>query len=247
MSQPSEPSVAPWREQPNWYVTNGIKIVGPVDTRLLLRGIDVGKVTRHCHVAQHSWPSWREQSHIREIRALRRWQHSRTLVPGIEPVKQALRRPHLDASVLERVRSEEGALGRALELAIRATKASVALLHQPKPPHIGLVTSFARGPGMGVNLGEVVPWHDEARVIASQDRALLGTPETELWARASARRLSTRIHRRVTGVALVPIRFGDIRGLLELGRYDHTFRQSDLLVLEDLGSSLEAQLDRFTP
>lgn len=246
MSQPSE-SVnphrgAPWRELPNWYVTNGQKVVGPVDTQLLLRGINGGKVNRECYVAQHSWSSWREQNAIREIRSLRRWQHSQKVVPGIEPVKQALRRPRFDGAPLERAACEDGVLARALELAIASTKANVGVLHQPKAPHVGLVTSFAHGPGMGLNLGEVVPWHDEARAVATEDRALLGAPESDVWARASARRLSNRINRRVSGVALVPIHVGGARGLLELGRYDHCFRESDVRVLEDLSSSLIARL-----
>jgi hypothetical protein len=234
---------APWRELPSWYVTNGRKVVGPVDTQLLLRGINVGRVTRECYVAQHSWSSWREQNAIREIRSLRRWEHSQKFVPGIEPVKQALRAPRFDGSPLERAAGEDGVLARALQLAMASTKANVGVLHQPKAPHVGLVTSFAHGPGMGLNLGEVVPWHDEARAAASEDHALLGAPESDAWARASARRLSNRLNRRVSGVALVPIRVGGARGLLELGRYDHTFRQSDVRVLEDLSSSLVARLE----
>lgn len=247
MSQSSESVAASrsalWRELPNWYVTNGQKVVGPVDTQLLLRGINVGRVTRECYVAQHSWSNWREQNAVREIRSLRRWEHSQKFVPGIEPVRQALRAPRFDGSTLERAAGEDGVLARALELAIASTKANVGVLHQPKAPHVGLVTSFAHGPGMGLNLGEVVPWHDEARAVAGEDRALLGEPDSDVWARASARRLSNRQNRRVSGVALVPIRLGGTRGLLELGRYDHTFRQSDVRVLEDLSSSLVARLE----
>jgi hypothetical protein len=234
----------PWRELPNWYVTNGSAVIGPVNTNLLLRGISFGRVTRECYIAQHSWSSWREQNHIREIRSLRRWQHSQKVVPGIEPIKQAMRQPRLDASALERVAEEDRVLSRALELAIVTTKASVGVMHQPKPPHIGLVTSYAHGPGMGTNLGDVVPWHDEARAVAVGDRALLGDPERDPWARASARRLSNRINRRVSGVALVSVSFGGSRGMLELGRYDHTFRQSDIDVLEDLSRSIVLRLDR---
>jgi hypothetical protein len=246
MTQPSlrhDPTRAtPWRELPNWYVTNGQAVVGPVNTQLLLRGISAGRVERQCYVAQYSWSNWREQNHVREIRSLRRWQHSQKTVPGIEPIKQALRPPRFDGSALERIRDEDNVLSRALELAMQTTKANVGIMHQPKPPHIGLVTSFAYGPGMGVNLGEVVPWHDDARVVAACDRAQLGTPEQDAWARASARRLSNRINRRVSGVALVSISFGNSRGLLELGRYDHTFRQSDIGVLEDLSRSIVLRL-----
>jgi hypothetical protein len=217
-----------------------------VDTNLLLRGISVGKVERECYVAQYSWSNWREQNFIREIRSLRRWQHSQKLVPGIEPIKQAMRTLRFDGTPLERTASEDSVLGRALELAMQTTKANVGVMHQPRPPHVGLVTSFAHGPGMGINLGEVVPWHDEARIVAAGDRALLGTPEQDAWARASARRLSTRINRRVNGVALVSIAFGGSRGLLELGRYDHTFRQSDLAVLEDLSRSIVVRLGQLS-
>lgn len=247
MNQPSPrldtSRVAPWRELPNWYVTNGRAVVGPVNIGLLLRGISVGKVHRECYVAQHSWSNWREQNYIREIRSLRRWQHSQKVVPGIEPIKQALRAPRLDASPIERAACEDAVLLRALELAIKATKANVGVLHQPKPPHIGLVTSYAHGPGMGVNLGEVVPWHDEARIVAGSERAQLGDPERDAWARASARRLSNSINRRVNGVALVSISFGEGRGLLELGRYDHPFRHNDVTVLEDLSRTLMLRLE----
>ena len=247
LSESTDTARAPFGgEGPNWYVTNGQKVVGPVDTSLLLRGINHGRVARECYVAQHNWSNWREQNYVREIRSLRRWQHSQKSVPGIEPVKQALRGPRVDVSPLERAACEDSVLTRALELAIQATKASVGIMHQPKPPHIGLVTSFAHGPGMGVNLGEVVPWHDEARAVASTERAQLGNPEQDGWARASARRLSNRINRRVSGVALVSISFGGSRGLLELGRYDHTFRQADVNVLNELSSTLGTRLERLT-
>jgi hypothetical protein len=237
---------APWRELPSWYVTNGQKVVGPVDTSLLLRGINHGRVNRECHVAQYNWSNWREQNNVREIRCLRRWQHSQKFVPGIEPVKQTLRPARVDVTEIEQQACEDSVLSRALELAIRTTKASVGIMHQPRPPHVGLVTSFAHGPGMGMNLGEVVPWHDEARIVAGSDRAQLGTPESDAWARASARRLSNRMNRRVSGVIAVSVRFGGSRGLLELGRYDHTFRQTDISALEDLSSSIELRLERLS-
>ena len=42
---------APWRELPNWYVTNGQKVVGPVDTQLLL-----GLGYRQLSAAPHNIP-----------------------------------------------------------------------------------------------------------------------------------------------------------------------------------------------
>jgi hypothetical protein len=237
--------VSPWKELPNWYVTNGTSVVGPVGTSLLLRGIADGRVTRECQVAQYSWSNWREQNRIREIRSLRRWQYSAERVTGIEPVKQAMRAPRLDNSPLEREDSGDRLLSKALEMAVRSTKASVGIVHRPRPPHVGLVTSWAHGPGMGLNLGEVVPWHDDARVVTGDDRALLGEPELDDWARCSARRLSSSVHRRVSGVAVVSVKFGGSSGLLELGRYDHSFRQSDVAVLEDLSNTIVARLGQL--
>lgn len=236
---------APWKEAPNWYVTDGRAVVGPVHTQLLLRGVAHGRVHRECYVAQHSWSNWREQNCIREIRSLRRWQFSKTRQPGIEPVKQAMRAPRLDPSALESIQHDDALLCRALELAVHATRASVGVVHQPRPPHIGLVTSWAYGAGMGLNLGEVVPWHDDARVVAGGDRAVLGEPDRDSWARCSARRLTTSINSRVSGVALVAVSFGNARGLLELGRYDHAFRQSDVAVLEDLSNSVFMRLKQI--
>lgn len=236
---------APWKEAPNWYVTNGQAVVGPVHTGLLLRGIVHGRVHRECYVAQHSWSGWREQNYIREIRSLRRWQFSQKKLPGIEPVKRAMRAPRFDGSPLETIEQGDALLGKALEMVVHATRASVGVVHQPRPPHIGLVTSWAYGPGMGLKLGEVVPWHDDARAVASGDRAAVGDPSRDAWARSSARRLSNGIHARVSGVALVSVSFGSARGLLELGRYDHAFRQSDLAVLEDLSSSIVMRLKQL--
>jgi hypothetical protein len=197
-------------------------------------------------VAQHSWSNWREQKHIREIRSLRRWQYSQKQRPEIEAVKQAMRAPRFDGSLLEGVNGGDALLTKALSLAIQSTRASVGVVHQPKPPHIGLVTSWVHGPGMGLNLGEVVPWHDDARVVAGSDRAVLGHPEHDAWARASARRLSNSVNQRVSGVALVSVNFGSARGLIELGRYDHSFRQSDVAVLEDLSNSIVMRLGQLT-
>jgi hypothetical protein len=101
------------------------------------------------------------------------------------------------------------------------------------------------GPGLRENLGEVVPWNDDARVVAGEEHAILGQPDQDDWARCSARRLSTVAHPRVSGVAVVPVSFGGTRGLIELGRYDHSFRQSDLSVLEDLSDSIVDQLAKL--
>jgi len=227
-----------------WYVTNGSAVVGPVNTSLLLRGIAHGKVSRECFVAQHSWSNWREQNRIREIRSLRRWQFSQRQNPHIEPVAQALRAPRFDEGTLAGIQRGEVLLERPLEMAVQTTRASVGVVHRPLPPHIGLVTSCVHGPGLRGNLGEVVPWNDDARIVASEE-PMLGQPDQDDWARCSARRLSTVSHPRVSGVALMPVAFGGTRGLIELGRYDHSFRQSDLAVLEDLASTIVQRLGQL--
>jgi hypothetical protein len=237
--------VAPGSEATSWYVTNGNKVVGPVDTRLLLRGIAHGRVTRECFVAQHSWSNWRQQNNIREIRSLRRWQYSQRQNPAIEPVAQALRAPRFDQAMLANIDRGEQLLERALQYAVQTTRASVGIVHRPLPPHIGLVTSCVHGPGLRSNLGEVVPWNDDARIVAGEQHAILGQPDQDDWARSSARRLSTVAHPRVSGVAVVPVSFGGTRGLMELGRYDHSFRQSDLNLLEELSDSIVDRLSKL--
>jgi hypothetical protein len=239
-SAPPSPLPA-WKERPNWYVTNGDAVIGPVNTPLLLRGVFHGRVREECYVAQYAWSDWREQGEVREIAALRRCRENTLGVPQADPIRHALRAPRLDTGALEHVVDDEGLVRQALKLAMGATQANVGIIHRPRPPHIGLVTSWAHGPGMAINLGEVVPWNDDARIVASKDEALLGDPEQQVWARSSARRLSnglTRVH----GVAIVSMRFGSVRGLIELGRYDHQFRKSDLAVLEDVQSSVSLRL-----
>jgi hypothetical protein len=232
-------------EATNWYVTNGNAVVGPVNTSLLLRGIAHGRVSRECFVAQYSWSNWRQQNHIREIRSLRRWQFSQRQDPQIEPVQQALRAPGIDRSQLSGIDRGEKLLEKALQVAVQSTRASVGIVHRPLPPHVGLVTSCVHGAGLKQNLGEVVPYNDDARIVASETQAILGQPDQDDWARCSARRLSTVAHPRVSGVALVPVSFGGTRGLIELGRYDHSFRQSDLGVLEELSDSIVDQLAKL--
>jgi hypothetical protein len=231
-------------EASNWYVTNGSAVVGPVNTSLLLRGIAGGRVGRDCFVAQYSWSNWRQQNHIREIRALRRWQFSQQQDPAIEPVQQALRSPRFDSAQLRDIQRGERLLEKALEVAVQATRASVGAVHRPLPPHVGLVTSCVHGPGLRQNLGEVVPWNDDARIVGEAS-AILGQPEQDGWARCSARRLSTVAHPRVSGVAIVPVSFGGMGGLIELGRYDHAFRQSDLGLLDELSGSIVDQLSKL--
>jgi len=236
---------APGAEANNWYVTNGNAVVGPVNTSLLLRGIAHGRVSRECFVAQHSWSNWRQQNHVREIRSLRRWQYSQRQNPQIEPVAQALRGRSFDQGMLAGFERGEKLLEKALQVAVQSTRASVGVVHRPLPPHIGLVTSCVHGPDLRSNLGEVVPWNDDARVVAGEDHAILGQPDQDDWARCSARRLSTVAHPRVSGVAVVPVSFGGTRGLIELGRYDHSFRQSDLNLLEELSDSIVDHLSKL--
>lgn len=233
--------VPAWRERPRWYVTNGDAVVGPVATGLLLRGIVHGRVREEHYVAQYAWSNWREQSYVREIAALRRLAAPSFSALDPEAIKRALRAPRLDTAPLELLTTRDAVLQQALRSALRATQASVGAVHGPREPHVGLVTSWTEGPGMALSLGEVVPWHDEARIVAACDRALIGDPQRDVWARASARRLSLG-SKRVAGVALVSMDFGGVRGLLELGRYDHTFRQSDLALLEDVQSSVALRL-----
>jgi hypothetical protein len=56
---------------PAWYVSDGLRVVGPVNTDLLLRGVAHGRVDEGYFVWQRPWPAWRTVDSLREVRAAR--------------------------------------------------------------------------------------------------------------------------------------------------------------------------------
>ena len=169
---------------------------------------------------QPGWQSWREVGKIREVSALTR----------------VLDRT-LDERCTERASLSEGIAALALasdvgeawlialHAAAHATSATVGLLHRLREPLL-LPTTSCVFEAPSELLGEVLPWFDPAFALARCGGFALGCAD----AGAVERVLSERLGRsqRLLGVAMLPIAIsGELRGMLELGRADHPFRDSD--------------------
>lgn len=207
-----------------WYVTNGEAVVGPVATDLLLRGITSSRIPNDCMVAQPNWGSWRALHQIREIaRVVRRfsWEDEADLCRGVPE------------EFVRRARDAGEALLFAMHAAVTATRATAGLVHRVRQPFVGLVTSSARGPGAGDQLGQVVPWFDAAFKLATEGQVLIGTSSQGATEpeRAIARRFSS-CPGVLQGVAMVPVfDGGSLLAMIELARADHVFRGEDASVL----------------
>ena len=236
MPQPQVPPLHP-PASAAWYVSNRSRIVGPVSTDLLLRGVCAGRVPEGSLVARPRWVKWRELEGIREVCALRRLQ-ARRFVGHTDwsRVTECWSREQASRVSLRFARafSLDDVFQTLLSLAIEHTRAQFGLLHRSLPPHVGLVTTHASGAHLRGNLGEIIAWHDPAREIALGGGARLGDPGRNDWARASARRLSDA-GEELKSVVACPVKYDQgPRALLELGRRDHAFRREDLASLGKL-------------
>lgn len=223
---------------PEWLVSNGKVTVGPVATDLLLRGVMHGRVPSTSWVRQTGWQSWREVGKIREVSALRR----------------VLDRT-LDERYTERASLSEGIaalalasdVGEAWLIALHAvahaTSATVGLAHRLREPLL-LPTTSCVFEGPSELLGEVLPWFDPAFALARCGGFALGRADTGVVERALSERLGRG--QRLLGVAMLPITIsGELCGMLELGRADHPFRDSDAAELADFARRVAAVLARL--
>lgn len=238
-----------------WFVTNGIAVIGPVDTALLVRGVRHGKVTSDCMVKQPSWKFWRGLNEIRERAVL--WPEIAGPRAGSTLAFDAAAGPAL-------VRSDgagappfaqldappapaAGDFGEALLVAMHAlvlrTHADVALVHRVREPFVGLVTSCAHGDGADAQLGEVLRSYDAAVEAARGGWSVMGHPLEGQVKRAVARRLAGRGGLDpLRAVAMAPVvREGRLLAMFELGRFDHPFRGCDADVLATVCSELAAR------
>lgn len=238
MLQPIAPLLSSPKPPPLWYVRNQERVVGPVTTNLLVRGVAARRVPDGCLVREHSWRHWRDLESLREIAALRRDQsrHGRVVVPraryrarGASPsiALEGLARRLLGAADPGEV------LFWSLTEAMERTRARVGVAYRPRPPYIGYVASAASGPGMHARLGHVLPRIDPVIQLATSGRVIFGAPEAHPVARLLAERLGTAAASH--GVAMVPVLCaGRLYGLIELGRTDHPFREADRAVLRSI-------------
>ncbi len=68
-----------------WFVTNGVVAVGPVDFERVARGVAHGRIPPTSFVRHHSWKVWRELAEIEGLSAVDRLETVRRLA-GISSV-----------------------------------------------------------------------------------------------------------------------------------------------------------------
>lgn len=203
----SEPASA------RWLVQNAGVTVGPVPMDLLLRGVLAERIPSGSRVRELSWTTFRGLDQIREVRALR----TRLATPDYE------RPPSLWDVAVQLAETEPSEVWMvALQLAVRATRASVALVHRVRAPLFLPTASTSLGVDAS-RLGEVVPFADPAFSAARAGTIVIGSARAGAAERAVAARLGP-----VRGVAMLPVTAaGRLLALIELGRTDHEFRASD--------------------
>jgi hypothetical protein len=223
---------------PEWLVSNGRITVGPVGTELLLRGVLHGRVPDGAWVRQTGWRRWREVGKIREVSALRR---VLARSPDEHVAPASLREGR---ELLAHAGDRGEALLIALHAAAHALSATVGLMHRVREPLL-LPTISCVFEAPSELLGEVLPWFDPAYTCARSGGLAFGRADAGLVERALATRLGRG--QRLHSVAMLPIAAaGGLCAMLELGRSDHPFRESDAAELVDFGRHVGATLARLS-
>jgi len=206
---------------PLWYVSDGDLTVGPVPTKLLLRGIEHGRVPDGCWV-RASGSDWRNVHAVREVAAL-----NGKLGPRLPTEEQLVEWTRPAAQI----RDEEELAHQLTWLALVATGAESAMFHYRAPRSRWFVTRSVVGPMSPDQLGRVLPEWDPLLEAARLGRPVVGPPYGPLED-ALATRMATS-QGGVGAAAMVPIFWrGMLRGLLELSRPGHAFRREDLKTAE---------------
>lgn len=222
---------------PAWLVSNGDLTVGPVPTHLLVRGFLEGRIPSECRVQPSSGGEWRALDEVREIRALYNGR------ADAEP-ESVLERPQQTLRWLADARDASEALALSLHGACVSTQASVGALYRVRPPVDLPVVSACVGDA-SLELGQVVPRRDPALLLAREGEPCTLEPESCAAASAIARRLCP--DREPAGLALIPIRSAtDLAGVLELARFDHPFRASEVRALVSLMAATVARLEELS-
>jgi hypothetical protein len=205
---------------------------------LLLRGVLHGRVPDGSWVRQTGWPSWREVGKIREVSALKR-------VLARSPDEHAAPATLREGRELLAHAGDAGeALLIALHAAAHAMSATVGLVHRLREP-LRLPTISCVFEAPCELLGEVLPWFDPAFTRARSGGLAFGRADAGGVERALCARLGRG--QRLHSVAMVPIEAGSgLCAMLELGRSDHPFRESDAAELADFGRQLGATLERLS-
>ena len=117
-------------------------------------------------------------------------------------------------------------------------------VYRRRTPYVGYVTSSVIGPGMMARLGHVIPKDDAAVGLAKHGVQFSEEPRPGL--------LSGRISERLgslpasAGILMMPVlRKNGLEAIVELGRPDHPFRDSDDRSVHDIVVMAAARLDEL--
>jgi hypothetical protein len=98
---------------------------------------------------------------------------------------------------------------------------------------------------MAEHLGNVIHSQDSAMLAARAGQCAVGEPSAGDVELAVARRLTPE-ERTLKGIAMVPVAVGsDLIAMIELGRFDHPFRQIDVAVTRKIAAATLARLARL--
>jgi hypothetical protein len=219
---------------PAWLVSNGELTVGPVATHLLVRGFLDGRIPADCRVQPESGGAWRALSEVREIRAAQ---------AGEEALENPLGNARQVVRWLCDARDQGEAMLFSLHGACSVTQASVGALYRVRPPIDLPVVSACYGDAL-LELGEVVPRRDPAFCLAHEGEPTVLLPEANMAARAVALRLCP--DREPAGLAIIPIRAAtELAGVVELARFDHPFRASEVRSLVPLMAATVGRMEEL--
>jgi hypothetical protein len=218
-----------------WFVTDGVRTIGPVRTELLLRGVLHGRVPSDCMVRAAGWNTWRALDQIREVSVFKR-RIARLDAQEFFPLNLREAAQNLPLAV-----DAGEILLFGLHLAMQATGAHSGAVHRVRLPLLLPITSYIAGVDAEC-LGNVIPAFDAAYQAAKHERHLFGRVEDGNAQRIVAQRLSGNGN--VTSVAMVPLFVhGALHAMLELGRNDHCFRRADADELRAFAVQVAARLE----
>jgi hypothetical protein len=220
---------------PAWLVSNGELTVGPVATHLLVRGFLDGRIPLDCQVRPDSGGEWRLLSEVREIRQARL---------GVDVPASDLATSRGAVRWLAGAADLEEAMLRGLHGACALTHASLGALYRIGSLLEAPVVSASYG-DLPLEPGERLSAADPALLLAREGEPTALDPDSGAAARAMALRLAPA--RVVTGLAVVPMRSAtDLGGIIELARFDHSFRAAEVRSLVPLMAATLARMEELS-
>jgi hypothetical protein len=238
----AEPAAGPDR----WYVTNGTKAVGPVNSDLLARGIEAGKVPLSSFVRHEGWTGWRQLSELMTGVYV-----DETPIPiSTEPrrdtddVAASARPPREDESLPADAFAGASDLKEAMLLLLAAsvqqTGASAALIHEVRLEEA--IVTCAHGERMFEALGARTSLLDPAVLAAAAGATVVAEPEPGPAGRRTLVRLA-QLGAPVAAAVMLPIRpYGCLHAILELGRFE-AFRPREIAQTEALVEAFVATIE----